>query len=50
MPLSDVVDNAANAVPEQTGATALKVGITCGMTTISIVAVKAHKPVVGVNV
>ena len=50
MPLLDVVGNADNVAPEQIGATALKVGVTLGLTTIVSVAVVAHCPAVGVNV
>ena len=42
IPLVDVVGKAANAVPEQIGATAVKVGVTFGVTVIVNVAVVAH--------
>ena len=50
IPLVDVVGNALNVAPEQIGATALKVGVTFGLTVIVNVAVAAHCPAVGVNV
>ena len=50
MPLVDVVGNAASAAPEQIGATAVKVGVTFGLTVIVKVVVVAHWPAVGVNV
>ena len=46
----DVVGNAANAAPEQIGATAVKVGVTFGLTVIVNVVVVAHCPASGVNV
>ena len=42
IPLVDVVGKAANAVPEQIGATAVNVGVTFGVTVIDIVVVVAH--------
>ena len=42
IPLVDVVGKAANAVPEQIGATAVKVGVTFGLTVIVNVVVVAH--------
>ena len=42
IPLVDVVGKAANAVPEQIGATAVKVGVTFGVTVIDNVVVVAH--------
>ena len=50
IPLVDVVGKADNAVPEQIGATAVKVGVTFGLTVIVNVVVVAHRPAVGVNV
>ena len=38
----DVVGNAANVAPEQTGATAVKVGMIFGLTIIVNVVVVAH--------
>ena len=49
-PLVEVVGNAVNVAPEQIGATALKVGVTFGLTVIVNVVVVAHCPAVGVNV
>ena len=42
MPLIDVVGNAASTAPEQIGATAVKVGVTFGLTVIVKVVVVAH--------
>ena len=50
MPLLEVVGNAASAAPEQIGATAVKVGVTFGLTVIDNVVVVAHCPAVGVKV
>ena len=50
MPLFDVVGNADKVAPEQIGATALKVGVTFGLTVIVNVVVVAHCPAVGVKV
>ena len=50
IPLFDVVGNAAKVAPEQIGATAVKVGVTCGLTVIVKVVVVAHCPVLGVKV
>ena len=50
IPLFDVVGNAIRVAPEQIGATAVKVGITCGLTVIVKVVVVAHCPVLGVKV
>ena len=50
IPLLEVVGSAVSAVPEQIGATALKVGVILGLTTIVNVVVVAHCPAVGVNV
>jgi hypothetical protein len=46
---NEEVGNGLKVVPEQIGATWVKVGVTTGLTTIVIVAVVAHPPV-GVNV
>ena len=50
MPLLDVVGSAASTAPEQIGATAVKVGVTFGLTEIVNVVVVAHWPASGVNV
>ena len=50
IPSMDVVGNADNTVPEQIGATGLKVGVMFGLTVIVNVAVVAHNPAVGVKV
>ena len=50
MPLLEVVGNALRVAPEQIGATALKVGVTFGLTVIVKVVVVAHCPAVGVKV
>ena len=50
IPLLEVVGKADSVAPEQIGATALKVGVTFGLTVIVNVAVVAHCPAVGVNV
>ena len=50
IPLLDVVGNADSVAPEQIGATALKVGVTFGLTVIVSVVVVAHCPAAGVNV
>jgi len=42
MLLFDVSGKAVNGVPEQMGATAVKVGVTCGLTVIVNVVVVAH--------
>ena len=42
IPLLDVVGSADNVAPEQIGATALKVGVTFGLTVIVSVVVVAH--------
>ena len=42
MPLLDVVGRAVRAAPEQIGATAVKVGVMFGLTTIVNVVVVAH--------
>jgi len=49
-PLLDVVGKADNVPPEQIGATALKVGVTFGVTVMVNVVVVAHCPIVGVKV
>ena len=46
----EVVGKAVKVTPEQIGATALKVGVTLGLTVIVNVVVVAHCPAVGVNV
>ena len=50
IPLLEVVGNAVKVAPEQMGATAVKVGVTCGLTVIVKVVVVAHCPAVGVKV
>jgi hypothetical protein len=50
IPLLEVVGSADKVAPEQIGATALKVGVIFGFTTIVNVVVVAHCPAVGVNV
>ena len=50
IPLLDVVGSGANTAPEQIGATAVKVGVTFGLTIIVSVVVVAHRPAVGVKV
>ena len=50
IPLLDVVGSADKVAPEQIGATALKVGVTFGLTVIVNVVVVAHCPAVGVKV
>ena len=50
IPLFDVVGKAAKVAPEQIGATAVKVGVTCGLTLIVMVVVVAHCPALGVKV
>jgi hypothetical protein len=50
IPLFDVVGNAARVAPEQMGATAVKVGVTCGLTVMVKVVVVAHCPEFGVKV
>ena len=42
MPLLEVVGNAVRVAPEQMGATAVKVGVILGLTTIVKVVVVAH--------
>jgi hypothetical protein len=49
IPLVEVVGRAAIAVPEQTAATALNVGVTFVLTVIVVEVEVAHKPVVGVK-
>ena len=46
----DVVGNGVKTVPEQIGATGLKVGAMFGLTVMVKVVVVAHCPAVGVNV
>ena len=50
IPLFDVVGKAAKVAPEQIGATAVKVGVTCGLTVMVKVVVVAHCPAFGVKV
>jgi hypothetical protein len=50
MPLLDVVGSGDKVAPEHIGATAVKVGVTFGLTVIIKVAIVAHCPAVGVNV
>ncbi len=42
IPLFEVVGNADKVAPEQIGATAVKVGVTCGFTVMVKVVVVAH--------
>ncbi len=42
IPLFEVVGNADKVAPVQIGATAVKVGVTCGLTVIVNVVVVAH--------
>jgi hypothetical protein len=50
IPLFEVVGNGASVAPEHIGATALKVGVTFGLTVMVKVVVVAHCPADGVNV
>ena len=50
MPLFEVSGKAVKVAPEQMGATAVKVGVTCGFTVIVNVVVVAHCPALGVKV
>ena len=50
MPLLEVEGSGDKIAPEQTGATAVNVGVTFGLTVIVNVVVIAHCPAVGVNV
>jgi len=50
IPLIDVVGNTGDALPEQIGAMAAKVGVTAGVIVTSIVVDVAHWPASGVNV
>ena len=50
IPFVEVVGKADKVAPEQIGATAVKVGVTFGLTVIVKVVVVAHCPAVGVNV
>jgi len=50
IPLLEVVGNAVKVAPEQIGATAVKVGVTCGFTVMVSVVVVAHCPALGVKV
>ncbi len=42
IPLFEVSGKAANVAPEQIGATAINVGVTCGLTVMVKVVVVAH--------
>ena len=46
----DVVGKAAKVAPAQMGATAVKVGVTCGLTVMVKVVVVVHCPALGVKV
>ena len=50
IPLLEVVGRAVKVAPEQTGAIAVKVGVTFGLTVMVNCFVVAHSPVSGVNV
>ena len=50
IPLFDVVGRADNVAPEHIGATAVKVGVTFGLTVMVRVVDVAHCPAVGVKV
>ena len=50
IPFVDVNGNTGATAPEQIGATAVKVGVTFGLTVIVNVVVVAHWPAVGVKV
>ena len=50
IPLFEVVGSADKVAPEQIGATAVKVGVTFGLTVIVKVVVVPHCPAVGVKV
>ena len=50
IPFVDVVGNGDKVVPEQIGATGLKLGVTLGLTMIVNVVVVAHCPTAGVKV
>ena len=50
MPLFEVSDKADKVAPEQMGATAVNVGVTCGFTVMVNVVVVAHCPALGVKV
>ena len=50
IPLLEVVGKAVSVCPLQIGATAVKVGVTTGLTVMVNVAVVAHCPVDGVKV
>ena len=49
-PLFEVVGRGEITVPEHMGAAAVNVGVTFGLTVMVKVVVKAHCPVLGVNV
>ena len=50
MPLVEVVGRTGAGAPLQIGATALKIGVTPGLTVTINVVVEAHCPALGVNV
>ena len=50
IPLLEVVGKAIKVAPEQIGATAVKVGVTCEFTVMVKVVVVAHCPALGVKV
>ena len=50
IPLFESTGSAFKTVPEQIGATVVNVGVTLGLTVMTIVLVVAHCPEVGVNV
>ena len=50
IPLFEVRGKAVKVAPEQIGATAVNVGVTCGLTVIVKVVVVAHCPTLGINV
>lgn len=50
MPLLEVAGSGGSVAPEQTGATALNVGVMFGLTVTVNVVVVAHWPLSGVNV
>ena len=50
MPLFEVSGKAVKVAPEQMGATAVNVGVTCGFTVMVNVVVVAHCPALGVKV
>ena len=50
IPLVEVVGNTGEVDPEQKAGIAAKVGVTLGLTMISIVVIVAHCPTAGVKV